>query len=590
MRKSLALEISASTNTNMMPGLFMIRALLPENGSPELVEQRIFDELERISRDGIPESTLDILKNRWTSWSIMADSDPSGMSGRFSTGWGKFRDHAFHWKSMERLMGIHSDSVSNAAERLLRPVNSTVAILRPGAKEGIGSSVTGIGKSESDLTPPAVQEPSEVDVPDSLLTVPEVSVADGCTQVELDNGLRLVMKPDRSFPVTAFGYSCPMGSLIEPPSLRGLAQVTAEVMLHGTREDGSVAFNARLENLGTSMDFSATAEYSGGIIQCLSRDMDQVLGVIADLLLKPAFRQEDLDTVKREASSSVAEWLETPTGAAMNSFSRLSTSPEEMASVPSIRTIEAIGRSDVVHFHRTACMPCGSVITAVGDVDTDKLTEIVRRRFAEWRNPESDPPGAVETSNSRESREEMVNLKGREQIAVIIGMPAPPRLHDDSYAFSMMNGILGDGIGSRLGRTVREAGLAYYVGSTYIPLSNRGRILTSVLTSPPALGKALSGLKREIERMVSQPVTADELRLETASRFGMQELSLMKYSSAARLLLSYASSGLPLDFDRMTMREYGKLTPDSILRSCNAWLGSGPVYTSIAGGLDGIEA
>jgi predicted Zn-dependent peptidase len=171
-----------------------------------------------------------------------------------------------------------------------------------------------------------------------------------------------------------------------------------------------------------------------------------------------------------------------------------------------------------------------------------------------------------------------------------MGMPAPPRLHEDSYAFSMINGILGDGIGSRLGRTVREAGLAYYVGSTYLPLSNRGRIFASVLTSPPALKRALSGLKHELERIGSQPVNQDELRLETASRFGMQELSLMKYSSAARLLLSYASSGLPLDHDIMTMREYGKLTPDSLLRSCSEWLRSGTMYTSIAGGLDGVDA
>ncbi|MBN2586647.1 MAG: insulinase family protein [Candidatus Fermentibacteraceae bacterium] len=588
VKPSLVLDVSTSTNTHIMPGLFVVRTVLPENGSTLQVEELIFDELERLADIGIDDEALQILKRRRTAWSMISDADPPGRSRRFSTGFSKFGDTYYYWNSIRSLLSVTPEDIMRAAARYLAGDNSTVAVMRSAAR-GILTRPTLAGKAaepEPDITPPALQPPWEMDIPDALLQPPESSVADGVREITLKNGLRLILRRDVSFPIVSVGFSCRMGSSMEPQELTGLAQITAETMLYGTPDLDSIEFNARLENLGASMDFSSTSEYSGGVITTLSRDFDKVLSVISDMLRNPAFRLKDLDSVRSDAISSLEEWIATPLGAAMNSFSRQSTDPPEMSSVPTRETLEAIGRNHLLEFHRGFCRPDGTLIVVVGNFSEEEIEVSVRRHFSGWDNPETSRTPAPAVMNSRLSSETGIQLPGREQIALVIGSPAPPRLHEDSYAISILSRILGEGIGSRLGRNIREIGLSYHVSSMYIPLSDRGRLATLVLTSPNAFRQAMETLRHELRKVTAERVSSSELRLEKASYIGLQELSMMKYSSIARILLTYASLDLPLDHDRITMRRVCDITRDDILQAAGRWLGTGISYVSYAGGIE----
>ncbi len=588
VKPSLVLDVSTSTNTNIMPGLFVVRTVLPENGSTPQVEKVIFDELGRLSDEGIDDETLQILKRRRTAWSMISDADPPGRSRRFSTGFAKFSDTYYYWNSIRSLLSVTPEDIMKAAAGYLARNNSTVAVTLPAARGGAARPTLTKNAVEPgpDMHPPTLQPPWEMDIPDGLLQPPESSVADGAREITLDNGLRVILRRDVSFPIVSVGFSCPMGSSMEPPGLTGLAQITAETMLYGTPDLDSIEFNARLESLGASIDFSSTSEYAGGVITALSRDFDKVLSVIADMLQSPAFRLRDLDSVRSDALSSLEEWLATPVGAAMNSFSRQSTDPPEMSSVPSRETLEAIGRNDLLAFHRRFCRPDGTLIVVVGNFSEMEIEASVRQHFSGWDNPEASRTPAPAVMNSSVSSETGIQLPGREQIALVMGSPAPPRLHEDSYAISILSRILGEGIGSRLGRNIRETGLSYHVSSMYIPLGDRGRLATLVLTSPPAFPKAMETLRQELGKLTLEKVSSSELRLEKASYIGLQELSMMKYSSIARILLTYASLGLPLDHDLITMRRICDLTEDSILQAAGRWLGAGISYVCYAGGIE----
>ncbi|MFO8182734.1 MAG: pitrilysin family protein [Candidatus Aegiribacteria sp.] len=587
VKPSLVLDVSSYANSHVQHGLFVIGATLPERGAPDRVEDIIFRELSRLSENGMDENTLNILKRRRNAWGMISDADQQGRSRRLTTGYAKFHDPFHHWHRMDRLQSVSREDIIRAASAYLTPANSTVVLLRPSSgPKAVRTPRAGKNREPSpDLSPPAAQEPSELEIPDRFLEVPERSVADGCREVKLGNGLRLIMRQDASFPIVSLGFSCPMGSSMEPAGLTGLAQITAETMAHGTPDEDRIEFNSRLENLGTSLDFSSTDEFSGGMITSLAQDADRVLQVISDMLRTPALRPEDLESVRSEAISSLEEWLGTPIGAAMDSFSRQSTDPPEMSSVPTRESLLSITGDDLVDFHGRCCRPEGTILVAVGNFQEDELLNAVERHFSSWKNPNttfSPPPPA---RNSISSSEITVKLDGREQVALLTGSPAPSRLHEDRYAISILSRILGEGIGSRLGRKIREAGLSYHAGSMYIPLSARGRIVALVLTSPRSLPQAYARLTEEFSSLWKEKVSLNELRLEQTSYIGMQELSMMKYSSMARMLLTYASTGLPLDHDRTVMTRVCALAREDIQRAAVEWLGRGITYTTIAGGV-----
>ncbi len=588
VKPSLVLDISVSTNTLVMPGLFVVRAILPSGGSADKVENIIFSELDRIGREGIDLETLKILKNRREAWSIISDADPLGRARRFSTGYAKFNDPYYYWKSIKACNTVDVNDIRAAASRYFRKSLSTVSVLKPSDADASRPSALPISSSETDLIPPTGQEPSEIDIPDRLLKTPDISVSDRIKDIMLDNGIRVLLKRDTSFPIVSMGFSCPMGSNREPAGLTGLAEITAETMLFGTAEEDSIEFNARLENLGTSVDFSSTTNFAGGIITSLNKDVSEVLSVISDMLIRPAFRLTDIDAVRTDAVSSLEEWIKSPVGAAMNSFSRQSTDPPSNGDVPSRKSLEAVSQKDVIDFHRRCCRPEGTVIIAVGSFQEDSLLRTIREHFSDWTGPECPPLEVDKVSNQLDSSLKHISLEGREQIAVLIGSPAPPMLHRDSYAIALLSGILGEGIGSRLGRNIRETGLSYHVSSLYIPHMDRGRILALLLTSPSSFSLAFQKLKRELEDLTEKIVTRSELRLEQASWMGRKKLGMMKYSNITQILLTYASMNLPLDHDRETMQKILELTEEDIRLAAERWLGSGITYTSVAGGLNTI--
>ena len=588
VKPSLVLDISVSTNTLVMPGLYVVRAVLPSGGSAEKVESIIFSELDRIGREGIDLETLATLKNRREAWSIISDADPLGRARRFSTGCAKFNDPYYYWKSIKACNTVDGNDIRAAASRYFRKSLSTVSVLKPSSTDAVVPPALPISTSETDLIPPTGQEPSEIEIPDRLLKIPDISVSDKTKDIMLDNGIRVLLKRDTSFPIVSMGFSCPMGSNREPAGLTGLAEITAETMLFGTPDADSIKFNARLENLGTSVDFSSTSDFAGGIITSLNKDVSEVLSVISDMLIRPAFRQADIDAVRTDAISSLEEWLKSPVGAAMNSFSRQSTDPPSNAEVPTRKSLEAVSREDVIDFHRRCCRPSGTVIVAVGSFQENSLLRTIRNYFSDWKDPECLTLEIDMVSNQLDSSEKHISLEGREQIAVLIGTPAPPMLHRDSYAIAVLSGILGEGIGSRLGRNIRETGLSYHVSSLYIPHMDRGRILALLLTSPSSFALAFGKLKGELEDITEKAVSRNELRLEKASWLGRKILGMMKYSNLTRILLTYSSMNLPLDHDRDTMQKILDLTEEDIRLASERWLGSGITYVSVAGGLSSI--
>ncbi len=588
VKPSLALDVSVSTNTLIMPGLYVVRAVLPGDGSVSKVENIIFRELDRIGREGIDNSILKTLKNRREAWSIISDADPLGRARRISTGYAKFHDPFYYWNSIKACNTVDENDIRSAASRYFSKGLSTVSVLMPSRTAGAGPPAVTTTSSETDLLPPSGQEPSEIEIPDRLLRAPDISVSDNTKDIMLDNGIRVLLKRDTSFPIVSMGFSCSMGSNREPDGLTGLSEITTETMLYGTPDEDSIEFNARLEYLGTSVEFSSTSDFAGGIITSLSKDVEEVLSVISDLLIRPAFRQADIDAVRKDAVSSLEEWTKSPVGAAMNSFSRQSTYPPERAAVPTKESLEAVSRKHIIDFHRRCCRPSETNIVAVGSFQEDSLIGIIKKHFSNWKDPEYPPLEIVKVSNHSDSSETHINLAGREQIAILIGSPAPPRLHTDSYAISVLNGILGEGIGSRLGRNIRETGLSYHVSSLYIPLRDRGRIVSLLLTSPSAFPAAMQKLKRELEDLTKSTVSRNELRLEKASYIGRQELGMIKYSNITHILLTYAAMKLPLDHDSCTMQLISKLTEEDIRMAAERWLGSGITYVSVAGGLDTI--
>ncbi len=588
----LALDISASTNTLTDPGLFSIHGMFRSTDDRERAFRIVFDELDSIAGNGLTEERLSILKGRRSAWSRISDTEPSGRSRRFAIGELKYGDHLYYWRSAAEADSLESEDLIRVLEDHIQEEDSTLAILRPDITAATMGNVPEHRDNESDdLSPPAILAPGDTVVPDRLLKPPEWSISRDTEDMRLSNGLRLLLRRDTSFPVVSLAFSFPMGTDREPSRLAGLSAVIAETMLFGTVEEDSIRFNQRVENLGSGLELSPANEYAAGGLTVLADDLREALSAVADLLIRPAFRTDDIGSVVRESLADLEDWCSSPIGAAMNSFARLSTDPSDSAAVPSSETISAICRDDIITHFTNCCRPGEAVISIVGNLSRDDALGMVQDLFGGWKDPLASLISPVPRINASSSFSEQLRLDGREQVAVVMGAPAPSRNSSDTYAFTLLNGMLGEGIGSRLGRTIRDsAGLCYHVSSVYLPFLNRGRLAALLMTSPGACLRAMTMLREQMAGLYREPMKTDELRLELASHLGKLQLATTRYSSIARALLTLASMKLPLDFDLLTTGHLLELTPEDLRSAAEKWLGSSIRYTSVAGAVpDGLQ-
>ena len=138
-----------------------------------------------------------------------------------------------------------------------------------------------------------------------------------------------------------------------------------------------------------------------------------------------------------------------------------------------------------------------------------------------------------------------------EQAHLIIGGLGLNRADDRRFAFDTLNHILGGGMSSRLFLTIREErGLAYAVYSFRMAHADTGGWGVYVGTTPDQAETCLQLIVDEVERVVTQGVTAAELERAKGSMRGGLALAMEDPNSRmVRLGRGRAHRVAPL-FDR----------------------------------------
>jgi predicted Zn-dependent peptidase len=124
--------------------------------------------------------------------------------------------------------------------------------------------------------------------------------------------------------------------------------------------------------------------------------------------------------------------------------------------------------------------------------------------------------------------------KETEQYHICFGSPGITRADERRYALAVLDSIFGGSTSSRLFREIREKrGLAYAVGSYNEQYTDSGLAATYVGTREDNVQEACTVIGAELERLRSEPVSAEELN--RAKEHVKGRLVLSSESTAARM-------------------------------------------------------
>lgn len=176
--------------------------------------------------------------------------------------------------------------------------------------------------------------------------------------------------------------------------------------------------------------------------------------------------------------------------------------------------LQSFTRADAEVFWKKHYVPANLIAAVVGDVERGRVQELAETYFG--RLPAGPRPEPLATVEPPQQGERRVTLRLRAQRLVLLGYHKPDVNHPDDAVYDAVSSLLSEGRSSRLQRRlVRDKRLA--VGAGGFPglpgQKYPGLFLFYAFTAPGRTNQEVeTGIEEEIERLKTEPVSAEELQ------------------------------------------------------------------------------
>ncbi|MEO0770679.1 MAG: pitrilysin family protein, partial [Cyanobacteria bacterium J06649_4] len=167
----------------------------------------------------------------------------------------------------------------------------------------------------------------------------------------------------------------------------------------------------------------------------------------------------------------------------------------------------------------------------------------------DWQPPDESLP-TVSFPDVPRSSQKIVTVRDTNQAFVILGYLADAVSGSDYAALKLMSTYLGNGLSSRLFVELREKqGLAYDVSAFYPTRLSTSQFVAYIGTAPENVPVALNGLRQELARLKTTPLSEAELQVSKNKILGQYALGKQTNGQIAQTLGWYEVLGLGMEFD-----------------------------------------
>lgn len=466
---------------------------------------------------------------------------------------------------------ITVEDVNRVAKIYLNDNHAVFTVLTP-QSSGKPISQKGFGGEESfaPKNPKGVELPEWANKALGRLNIP-ASVVNPVVKT-LSNGIKLIVQPETiSNTVSIYGKIKNNSDLETEKGKEGIAGILQQLFSYGSKSLDRIALQKALDDIGANE--SAGTSFS---LQVLSDNFDKGVQLLADNELNPGLPENAFNIIKMQTAATVAGELKSPdylTGKALTKALYPENDPSQRETTP--QTINSLTINDVKDYYAKVYRPDLTTIVVIGNITPDKAQEVIEKYFGTWTStgekPVTELPPVPLSKSSTSSVPDLSRVQDKVYLAETIGLT---RSNPDFYALELGNHVLGGAFyATRFYKDLREnAGLVYYVGSTFNIGKTRATYEVNYGCDPPNVSKARKIVEQDLQQMQKTLVTQHELGQAKAMLLREIPLSESSLNSIAESLLSLSTNDLPLDESTVAAKIYLKLSAENVRDAFSKWV------------------
>lgn len=586
--KNLAVELFVSYIPFKDNNLFVPYVFLAPGVKHEDVEKIILDEYAKIKKEGVtPEEVTRAINKinaeteygRDGSFSIAAQINEAIAMG----------DWAYFANYTDNISKVTPKDVQDVVDKYFNEDQSTTGYFYPiggdtsemGMLEGNNLNTIKMNMKNRGLS--FYKDPSR-----SLL---DNQISKNVTRTKIE-GIDVITSKMGVNNVITFKASFAAGDVFSPETNTMVADLTGQMLDKGTTKNNMFELAQKIENLGITLAFTVdnlSLNVSG---RCLKKDINEVMGLLAEQLRYPAFNNEELEKVKKRRIGSFKQMLEEPSYLAENTMNQLIfPKGHPNYNYPADKSLEDINKvslDDIKNFYNKYYGPKSMALVAAGDIDQKDFESAVSKAFNGWKGG-IDYPSFNKNTMPVKPVKKYVSMPGKSSTVLQIGVPSTMKRTDTDYLpLKLGVNVFGGSFQARLMSTVRgDEGLTYGI---YSWLSNDiftdGQWNVQGNFAPELLEKGTTSTLRELKRWVSEGISEHELKVTKSRLIGEYKVYLATTNGMVSQILTFVQQGRDIKYLDEFPDMINALTLEQVNNAIKKYIDPEKTVIVVAGSVD----
>ena len=389
-------------------------------------------------------------------------------------------------------------------------------------------------------------------------------MSDAFERTELEGGLVVLTEAMPGVRSASLGVWVRAGSVTEPVPEMGASHLLEHMVFKGTAKRTAHEIALSLERLGGSLDAYTTREHTSYQARVLDTDTDAGLDVLADLVLSPTLRDDDLDLEREVVLEEIATVEDTPDDLVFDLHAALlwGDHPYGYSILGTRETVSGMDAAALRAVHGREYRRGNLVVAGAGSINHDTFVGRVAELFADATHGVGTngcpSPAPVEPRSDTLERDSA-------QTHLVFGAPTFGHADPRRYALVLLSTAFGGGMSSRLFQRVREElGLAYAVYSFHSFHMMGGMVGVYAGTRPDGAERTEAAVREELARVAREGLTQEELDDAKGQVKGQLVLSLESSGTRLHRLAATALYDEPYRSAEEVMRLVDAVTLDEV--------------------------
>lgn len=417
-------------------------------------------------------------------------------------------------------------------------------------------------------------------------TPPVTAAAAQVSQFKLDNGLTVIVKPDRRAPTAVHMLWVRVGSMDEVDGASGVAHVLEHMMFKGSEQLAPGEFSRRVAALGGRENAFTSMDYTGYYQQVPANRLGDVMALEANRFAHSRYSDEEFDKELEVVKEERRSRTEDNPRALMFEQLRATTfiaSPYRRPVIGWMGDLESLTAQDARDFFQRWYTPANAAVVVVGDVDPQQVLALAEQHYGgiashavPTRKPRPEPEqrGLRRIEVKAPAEQALVALAFRVPQMTSL-QPSPD--NDDALALTVLSAVLDGYSGARLDRALTQGpDRVADSASAGNGLLGRGP-QTFSLVGVPAAGKTAAqveaALREQVARIAKEGVSEAELNRVKTQWVASEVYKRDSVMGQAQELGHYWIQGLPLDADAQLIERLRGVTAAQVQAVAQKYFG-----------------